>query len=111
MAKRIALDGKVFAVDIQPKMIELLRRNMARDKITNYEAVLGTESDPKLPAGAIDLILMVDVYHELSQPQTMLRKFREAFKPDGRLVLLEYRKEDPQLPTRFATNISLPPVP
>ena len=110
MAKRVAPEGKVYAVEIQPKMIDLLKRNMERDKITNYEAVLGTENDPKLPGGSIDMILMVDVYHELSQPQAMLRKFREALKPDGRLVLLEYRKEDPEVPIRFEHKMSVKEV-
>lgn len=110
MAKRVAPGGKVYAVDIQPKMIELLKRNMAKDQITNFEPVLGTETDPKLPAASIDLILMVDVYHELSQPQLMLRKFREALKPDGRLVLLEYRKEDPEVPIRFEHKMSVQEV-
>ncbi len=64
------------------------------------ETVLGRADDPNLPASAIDLILMVDVYHELSEPQKMLRRMREALKPGGRLVLLEYRKEDPAIPIR-----------
>jgi len=62
--------------------------------------VLGTFDDPKLPADTLDLILMVDVYHEFSQPQQMLRRMRESLKPAGRLVLLEYRKEDPSIPIR-----------
>ena len=64
------------------------------------ELVLGTFDDPKLPADTIDLILMVDVYHEFSEPQKMLRRMRESLKPGGRLVLLEYRKEDPSIPIR-----------
>jgi SAM-dependent methyltransferase len=69
--------------------------------VTNVETVLGTFDDPKLPAGAIDLILMVDVYHEFSEPQKMLRRMHEELKPGGRLVLLEYRKEDPAIPIRI----------
>jgi SAM-dependent methyltransferase len=69
-------------------------------KITNVEPVLGAFDDPKLPAGAIDLIILVDVYHEFSEPQQMLRRMRDSLKPDGRLVLLEYRAEDPNVPIR-----------
>src|SRR5579872_305141 len=98
MAKLVGPAGKVYAVDIQPQMLEILQTRAQRDKITNVQTVLDTVSDPKLPAGAIDLILLVDVYHEFSQPQAMLDHMREALKPNGRLVLLEYRKEDPTVP-------------
>ena len=74
------------------------------------ETVLGTEADPKLPPGKMDLILLVDVYHEFSQPQKMLRKIFEALKPDGRLVLLEYRKEDPTIPIRPEHKMSIQEV-
>jgi SAM-dependent methyltransferase len=100
MAKRVGPTGKVYANDIQPQMLALLRQRLAREKITNIETVLGTVDDPKLPAGALDLILMVDVYHEFQQPQIMLRRMRESLKSGGRLVLLEYRKEDPAIPIR-----------
>jgi ubiquinone/menaquinone biosynthesis C-methylase UbiE len=110
MAKRVGPAGKVYAVDVQPEMLRRLRQNAAKDKLTNIETVLGTESDPKLPAGKLDLILMVDVYHELSQPQKMLRHMREALKPDGRLVLLEYRKEDPTIPIRPEHKMSVQEV-
>jgi len=98
MAKLVGPSGKVYANDIQPQMLEILQTRAQRDKITNVQTVLGTVSDPKLPAGAIDLILLVDVYHEFSQPQAMLDHMREALKANGRLVLLEYRKEDPTVP-------------
>jgi ubiquinone/menaquinone biosynthesis C-methylase UbiE len=100
MAKRVGPTGKVYANDIQPEMLALLNQRLAKEKITNVETVLGGLDDPKLPAGAIDLILMVDVYHEFSEPQKMLRRMRESLKPGGRLVLLEYRKEDPSVPIR-----------
>ena len=109
MARRVAPGGKVYASDIQPEMLRLLRRNMEKAKITNVETVLGTETDPKLPGG-LDLILLVDVYHEFSQPQQMLRKMRDALKPDGRLVLLEYRKEDPAIPIRPEHKMSVQEV-
>jgi ubiquinone/menaquinone biosynthesis C-methylase UbiE len=79
-------------------MLGLLRNNAAKGGITNVETVLGSETDPKLPPGQIDVIILVDVYHEFSQPQKMLQGIRRALKPDGRLVQLEYRKEDPNVP-------------
>jgi SAM-dependent methyltransferase len=69
--------------------------------------VLGTQDDPKLPADTLDLVIMVDVYHELSQPQVMLRHIRDSLKPGGRLVLLEYRKEDPTIPIRPEHKMSV----
>lgn len=98
MAKLVGAPGKVYAEDIQPEMLELVQDRARRDGISNVQTVLGGPSDPKLPAGAIDLILLVDVYHEFSQPQAMLDHMRDALKPNGRLVLLEYRKEDPSVP-------------
>jgi ubiquinone/menaquinone biosynthesis C-methylase UbiE len=100
LAGRVGPTGKVYAVDVQPGMLQKLRQNMAARKLANYEAVLGAEDDPRLPAGAIDLALLVDVYHEFSQPHKMLQGIRASLKPDGRMVLLEYRKEDPQVPIR-----------
>jgi ubiquinone/menaquinone biosynthesis C-methylase UbiE len=98
MAQRVGAEGRVYATDIQPEMIELLEERLADERITNVVPVLGLVDDPKLPDSAIDLELLVDVYHELSEPQKMLRGLRRALKPGGRLVLLEYRKEDPSVP-------------
>jgi ubiquinone/menaquinone biosynthesis C-methylase UbiE len=100
MAKRVGPTGKVYANDIQAEMLTLLRQRLTKEKVANVEPVLGTIDDPKLPANTVDLILMVDVYHEFSEPQKMLRKMHEELKPGGRLVLLEYRKEDPAIPIR-----------
>ena len=97
MARKIG-DGKVYAVDIQPGMIEKLKQNAAAEKLNNVIPILGEVADPNLPAGQIDLAIMVDVYHELSEPQKMLANIRKALKPNGRLVLLEYRGEDPKIP-------------
>jgi len=107
LATRIGPAGKVYAVDIQQGMLDSLRQNMAERKLTNYEAVLGAADDPRLPAGCIDLALLVDVYHEFSQPQKMLRKIRASLTSDGRMVLLEYRKEDPQVPILPAHKMSV----
>ena len=107
LADRVGPSGKVYANDIQPEMLDLLRKNIAARHLANVETVLGVEDDPKLPPGRIDLVLLVDVYHEFSQPQKMLRKMRDSLKPDGRLVLLEYRKEDPSIPIRPEHKMSV----
>jgi SAM-dependent methyltransferase len=98
LAKAVGPTGKVFANDIQPGMLDILQKNVAKAKLTNVVPVLGAIDDPKLPAESIDLAIMVDVYHEFSEPQKMLQRLREAIKPGGRLVLLEYRAEDPEVP-------------
>ena len=107
LAKKVGPEGKVFANDIQPGMLELLTRRLQKSKITNVSAVLGTQDDPRLPLDTIDLVLMVDVYHELSQPQLMLRHIKASLKPTGRLVLLEYRKEDPNIPIKPEHKMSV----
>ena len=98
LAERVGPTGKVYANDIQPRMLELLRQNMTQRKIANVETVLGAVDDPNLPPSSVDLELMIDVYHEFSHPQEMLRHLRESLKPGGRMVLLEYRGEDPSIP-------------
>lgn len=98
LAARVGPGGKVYANDIQPGMLELLKKNMQVRHISNVVAVLGESDDPKLPIGQMDLVLLVDVYHEFNQPQKMLRHIRESLKADGRMVLLEYRAEDPNVP-------------
>jgi SAM-dependent methyltransferase len=100
LAERVGPRGKVYGNDIQPEMLSQLRRNMEQRHLSNVEPLLGAIDDPKLPAHSVDLVLMVDVYHEFSEPQAMLRHIRESLRPDGRLVLLEYRGEDPAVPIR-----------
>jgi ubiquinone/menaquinone biosynthesis C-methylase UbiE len=90
--------GKVIAEDIQEPMLRMLRKNIEDRKLRNVEIVLGTSSDPRLPASAVDLVLMVDVYHEFSDPAGMMAQIRKALKPGGRVVLVEFRKEDPAVP-------------
>ncbi|MEO8025134.1 MAG: methyltransferase domain-containing protein [Bryobacteraceae bacterium] len=107
MARRVAPGGRVYGVDIQPEMLTKLRKNAAKANISNIQGILGTESDPKLPVGELDLILMVDVYHEFSQPQKMLAGMRAALKANGRLVLIEYRKEDPAVPIRLEHKMTI----
>ena len=101
MAERVGPAGRVYATDIQPQMLAMLRERLDREKIGNVTLVQGAVDDPRLPPASIDLILMVDVYHEFSQPQQMLRGMLAALKPGGRMVLLEYKKEDPSIPIRL----------
>jgi predicted methyltransferase len=93
MAKVVAPRGKVYAVDIQPEMLDLLRGHLQKEGVANVEPVLGTETDPKLPPGSLDWILMVDVFHEFQQPKPMLEAIRRSLKPTGRVALVEYRLE------------------
>ena len=98
LASLVGPSGKVIAEDIQEGMIALLQKNIADRKLKNVDIVLGTQTDPKLPNNSFDLVLMVDVYHEFSDPAAMMRHIRDALKPDGRIVLVEFRGEDPNVP-------------
>ena len=100
MARRVGANGIVYANDIQQPMLDLLDKRLKKGKIANVRPILGTPDDPKLPPESIEMALLVDVYHEFSQPQAMLRHLHDALKAGGRLVLLEYRKEDPAIPIR-----------
>lgn len=98
LAKAVGDQGKVIAVDIQPDMIERLTKNLEERGIHNVDVVLGSEDDPRLPPDQLDLVLLVDVYHELQQPERTMEHVRRSLKPGGRVVLIEYRKEDPSIP-------------
>jgi SAM-dependent methyltransferase len=100
LAKLVGDEGRIIAVDIQREMIELLKEAAAAEKITNIETVHGTVIDPKLPPNSVDLVLLVDVYHEFSHPEHMLVAIRRALKPDGRVALVEFRAEDPAVPIK-----------
>ncbi len=100
LARAVGTNGTVFAVDIQQEMLDLLTNKLAAEKILNVKPVLGTTSDPKLPAGKVDLILLVDVYHEFDQPFEMTQAMVRALKPGGRLVFVEFRGEDPRVPIK-----------
>ncbi len=93
LAKAVAPSGRVYAVDIQPEMLSLLKSNMEKAGIRNVVPVLAESDDPKLAPGSLDWILLVDVYHELQQPKATLAKMREALKPGGKVALVEYRLE------------------
>jgi ubiquinone/menaquinone biosynthesis C-methylase UbiE len=100
MARQIAPDGKVLAVDIQPEMLRLLQLRAKDQGIENIEPILSSVVDPQLPKNAVDLVLMVDVYHEFSHPVQMLAGIRESLAPGGLVALLEYREEDPTVPIK-----------
>ena len=110
LARRVGPTGRVYATDIQRGMIDLLNRRVAAERLANVTTVLGGADDPGLPSGALDLALMVDVYHELQAPQVFLQRLRPAFKPGGRLVLLEFRKEDPTVPILDVHKMSVAEV-
>jgi precorrin-6B methylase 2 len=106
VAPRVGPTGKVLAVDIQPEMLALIRQKMKAGGVTNVEPVMGTVTDPKLPADAVDTILMVDVYHEFSHPYEMTAAMVQALKPGGRLVFVEFRMEDEQVPIKLVHKMS-----
>lgn len=100
IARRVGPRGRVVATDLQPEMLDLLRTKVDKDKLANVVPVLATERDAKLPRGELDLVLMVDVYHELPEPAATLAQVRAALRPQGRLALVEYRGEDPDVPIK-----------
>ncbi|MBD1832057.1 methyltransferase domain-containing protein [Cyanobacteria bacterium FACHB-472] len=91
----LVLEGKVLAVDVQPEMLDIINFLKKEDNISNVEPILGEESNPNLPEGSVDLALMVDAYHEFAYPREMMLGVVKALKPDGRVVLVEYRGENP----------------
>ncbi len=107
LAAKVGKTGKVFAVDIQDEMLEALRQRATALGVTNVEEVQDSETDPKLAPGRIDLVLMVDVYHELAYPFEVMTKVREELKPGGRVVFVEYRKEDPRVPIKEVHKMSV----
>ncbi len=106
MAHLVGEKGKILAVDIQPEMIGMLDSRIKRDKITNVETVQSKDNDPKLKKESVDLIIMVDVYHEFSEPFEMTEKLIHALKPGGRLAFVEFRKEDPRVPIKEVHKMS-----
>jgi ubiquinone/menaquinone biosynthesis C-methylase UbiE len=99
--------GRVYATDIQPEMLALIRKKIEQHPVTNVELVLGTATESRLADQSLDLALMVDVYHELAQPQAFLQSLKRAIKPDGRLVLIEFRKESDWVPIREEHKMSV----
>src|SRR5262245_42003343 len=90
LAEKVGGKGKVCAVDSQPEMLNIIKKRMKDKKVENVEPIQGTESDPKLPENSVDLILMVDVYHEFSFPYEMTVAMVKALKPGGRMAFVEF---------------------
>jgi len=110
MARAVGAEGRVYATDIQQGMLDIITRRLTRDRLPQIIPVLSGEDDPKLPPAVLDLALMVDVYHELAEPQAFIRRLKASLKPDGRLVLVEFRKEDPSVPIRPEHKMSVAQV-
>ena len=100
MAKMTGKNGLVLGVDVQPEMLGFLRERMESEGLENVVPILGSFHNPHLPPNTVDLVLMVDVYHEFSHPKEMLASIRKSLKPDGLVVLVEYREEDPKVPIK-----------
>ncbi len=106
LAKIVGAKGKVLAVDIQPEMLAIIRQRMKARHLTNVEPIKGTITDPHLPVNSVDLILLVDVYHEFSHPYEMTQAMVRALRPGGRLVFVEYRLEDPKVPIKLVHKMT-----
>jgi precorrin-6B methylase 2 len=106
LADAVGPKGKVYANDIQKEMLDLIRQRQRAKRVSNVEPLLGTITDPKLPPASVDLILLVDVYHEFSHPYEMTEAMIKALKPGGRLVFVEYRLEDPKVPILLVHKMS-----
>jgi ubiquinone/menaquinone biosynthesis C-methylase UbiE len=106
IAKMVGVDGMVVGVDVQTEMLGFLRERMEEQGIENVIPILGSYHSPRLPTNAIDMVLMVDVYHEFSHPEQMLASIRKSLKPDGVVVLVEYREEDPDVPIKALHKMS-----
>lgn len=107
IAPKLVPAGKVLAIEIQDEMLDAIRARAAELKATNVLAVKGTPTDPMLPQRGVDIVLMVDVYHELADPLEVMRKVVAALKPGGRVVFVEYRKEDPAVPIKELHKMAL----
>ncbi len=106
MAPLVGDKGKILAVDIQQEMLDLMDAKAKEAKAKNVETILGTETDPKLPKGGVDLIILVDVYHEFSHPYEMAAKMVAALKPEGRIAFVEFRLEDPEVPIKLVHKMT-----
>jgi ubiquinone/menaquinone biosynthesis C-methylase UbiE len=106
LAQRVGPKGTVYAEDIQPEMLDIIRKRMQERQVRNVKTILGTITDSKLPPSSIDLILLVDVYHEFDHPWEMTRAMVRGLKPGGRLVFVEYRLEDPDVPIKTVHKMS-----
>ena len=106
ISKKIGAKGTVYGVEIQQEMLDLLMKRMAMFRIENVKPILGTITDPKLPPASCDTMIMVDVYHEFDFPYEMIRNMIAGLKKGGRIVFVEYRKEDPKVPIKEVHKMS-----
>ena len=106
MAPLVGSGGQVLAVDVQPQMIEMLTALAKKAGLTNVKPVLGAVDDVKLQAASVDVAIMVDVYHELEFPFEVMQSIVRALKPNGRVVFVEYRLEDPKVPIKLIHKMS-----
>ncbi|HXJ59464.1 MAG TPA: methyltransferase domain-containing protein [Verrucomicrobiae bacterium] len=100
LAAKVGPQGQVLAEDIQPEMLKLLNESLAANAITNVRTVLGTITDAKLPPNSVDMAILVDVYHEFDHPYEMMRSIVASLRPQGRIVFVEFRGEDPAVPIK-----------
>ncbi|MBM4001528.1 MAG: class I SAM-dependent methyltransferase [Planctomycetes bacterium] len=106
LAEMVGPRGRVLAVDVQSPMLDLLRERINARDVNNVTPILGSFHDPRLPAASVDLMLLVDVYHEFSHPKEMLDAMRRSLAPAGRMVLVEFRAEDPKVPIQPVHKMS-----
>lgn len=110
LSERVGPQGTVLAVDIQQEMLDALAAKCKQKGVTNIEPVLGTTTSPRLKPGTVDLVVMVDVYHEFDMPYEMLSDIARSLKPGGRIAFVEYRKEDPEVPIKEVHKMSVAQV-
>jgi SAM-dependent methyltransferase len=110
LSKRVGPTGTVLATDVQPQMLQMLQANAKAAGVTNIKSIRATQADPKLPEGQVDLAMMVDVYHEASDPEALIQGLKKALRPGGRLVLVEFRGEDPEVPIKPEHKMTLKQV-
>jgi putative heme-binding domain-containing protein len=107
LAENVGPAGKVFAVDVQQKMLDLSAETIKRHQLSNVELVLGGESDPRLPASSLDLVLIAYAYHEFAEPEAMMTAVNLALKPNGRLVIIEFAEDHPFGPQDKAQRMTV----
>jgi precorrin-6B methylase 2 len=110
LARKVAPDGRVIALDVQQEMLDLLEARLDREQVTNVELLLGTEKSPRLMEASLDLALLVDVYHEFAYPYEMMQGIARAMKPGGKVVFVEFRLEDPTVPIKLVHKMSVAQV-
>jgi ubiquinone/menaquinone biosynthesis C-methylase UbiE len=99
MARRVA-PGIAYGTDIQPEMLQFLEARARSEGLSNLKGILGDLDDVQLPEDSVDLVLLVDAYHEFGNPWEMARSIRRALRPGGRVALVEFRAEDPEVPIK-----------